>query len=126
MKKNKLLPAGRELDAIISEKFFNLLVVKNKKGGWSVGPADYYDSSGELILSNPLPQYSTDIASAWEIVNKLKETFCVTVTSLEPICEIRYYCKIIRHNGMGDFTEWQSSGDSEAHAICLCTLKMLE
>jgi hypothetical protein len=62
---------GRELDALVAEKIFGLKVVRNKKGAWSLGDPDYYDDRGSMELSNPLPSFSDDILSAWEIVDTL-------------------------------------------------------
>lgn len=64
---------GRELDALVAEKVFGHIVFKNKKGGWSLGEPDYYDQYGEMCLFNPLPEYSTEISAAWEVVDHLKD-----------------------------------------------------
>ena len=71
VEKNKMMEAGRELDAIVAEKVMGLKVVRNKKGGWSIGPASWDDFAGEMIMSNPLPNYSGDIAVAWDVVEHL-------------------------------------------------------
>ena len=46
------MPAGRELDALVAEKVM----------GW-----DHYPSKHEIV-----PAYSTDIAAAWEVVEKMR------------------------------------------------------
>jgi hypothetical protein len=68
------MKAGRELDAQVAEKVMGLQVVRNKKGGWSIGEPDYYDDAGISCLFNPLPEYSTDIAAAWKVVEHLMQT----------------------------------------------------
>ena len=67
---------GRELDVLIAEKIFGHEVTlktwnEGKCGEWSIGKPDYYDSYGESILHNPLPNYSEDIQAAWQIVDYL-------------------------------------------------------
>lgn len=54
------IPAGRELDALVAEKVMGFEVTNYepigiRKGGW--------------IL--PIPNYSTEIKDAWEVVEKL-------------------------------------------------------
>jgi hypothetical protein len=66
------LPAGRELDAEIASAVFKMEVCKNAKGGWSLGPANWWDFSGDMQLANPLPEYSSDIAMAWTVVEHLQ------------------------------------------------------
>jgi hypothetical protein len=61
----------RERDALVAERVMGLEVVRNPKGGWSIGPADCYDSAGEMILFNPLLAYSEDISATWQVVEKL-------------------------------------------------------
>lgn len=63
---------GRELNALVAEKVMGQTVFRNPKGGWSIGLPDYYDVAGLTELSNPLPDYSGDIASVWEVVEKLQ------------------------------------------------------
>jgi hypothetical protein len=67
----------REKDALIAKEVLGLKPVKTVWGKqkqyfqWSLGEPDYYDDCGSMELFNPLPTYSTDIAAAWEVVEKL-------------------------------------------------------
>lgn len=116
---------GRELDALIAEKVIGLEVVKNKSGSkrggyyYSIGDAYWCDIQGEMYISNSLSRYSTDIAAAWEVVEKL--TFVFTLTTNPPYAPTT------------PETEWMASfnadesvhGCSAPHAICLAALKAL-
>jgi hypothetical protein len=66
MKRNEILkmPAGREMDVLIAEK-----VMKYKPGTFGVD-APVKSQHGDWIV-RPVPFYSTDIAAAWEVVNKI-------------------------------------------------------
>lgn len=63
-----------EKDALVAREVLSLNPVKTVWGKqkqysqWSLGEPDYYDDQGATELFNPLPQYSTDIAAAWEVV----------------------------------------------------------
>lgn len=85
---------GRELDLLVAEKIF----------GWS--PSQVYDKHSYL-------SYSTDISAAWEVVEKVKSEYSVTIdTCLEH--EGKWLCTFAYH---------QVEGDSAPHAICLAALK---
>jgi hypothetical protein len=57
------LPAGRELDALVAEKVMGICV--------STGWEDIYPVvAGVTCVTNPIRPYSTDIAAAWEVVEK--------------------------------------------------------
>ena len=120
---------GRELDALVAEKVLSLEVVKNKKGGWSLGPPDYYDSYGEMILFNPLPSYSEDIAAAWEVLEKIRDTFDPLGREWRP--NIHYSGKEhgwraefeLSDDGPGDDTTYYfGEAKTAPHAICLAAL----
>jgi hypothetical protein len=70
------LEPGRELDALVAEKVFHhrvegrsVEVPLHPTTGRRMGP-----SSGMILSLEALPRYSTDIAAAWEIVERLKTT----------------------------------------------------
>lgn len=68
------LPAGRELDAIVAEKVM----------GWCRGSEA---SSGEWQRHDgmlaELPKFSTDIAAAWQVVEKLRpDDIFLTISAL--------------------------------------------
>jgi hypothetical protein len=124
---------GRELDALVAEKVMGQVVHRNPKGGWSLGPPDYWDDHGCTELVNPLPAYSEDIAAAWEVVARLRELFPASLFSiLETFDEaqgkgLRYGVHILHYLGMGDFrTEGQATADTAPHAICLAALRAVD
>ena len=61
--------AGRELDALIAEKVMGLAGVRDGKS-WLYGDNWTYHKKGVLCL---VPHYSTQIADAWQVVEKMKE-----------------------------------------------------
>ena len=75
------MEAGRELDALVAERVMGLDVVMNPEsamcvgcrvsggGAWVVIEYDYHEWGHKVV--RPLP-YSTDIAAAWEVVEKLE------------------------------------------------------
>lgn len=111
------LPAGRELDALVAEKVMgerrlsrNVDVGDGREFRWKI--------HGEL-LENP-PAYSTDIAAAWEVVEKLGKRFNVFVdypTSGNVHANTGIMCD--------DFGHGHTCADAATapHAICLAALK---
>jgi hypothetical protein len=57
------MPAGREMDALIAEK-----VMKLKMEG-----SHHYWMNGAGAVAS-IPRYSTDIAAAWDVVEKINST----------------------------------------------------
>lgn len=127
---NKPLPPGRELDAAIAEKVF----------GWKLyqyfdeapfereasTPEDYCRAAnndgwywsgegaeGEAWQFKP----STDIASAWSVVEKLNSA-------------PHYMPFYLKSEGMSEyiarFVDSEGEADSAPHAICLAALKAVE
>jgi len=120
------MPYNRELDALIAERVMGLEVVKNKKGGWSIGPADYYDSYGEMIMYNRLPNYSYDIAAAWEVVEKLRnKTTAVSLATLwdQSLDKMQWIAKV-EFWGTDKFEF--AVADEAPEAIALVSLKAME
>jgi hypothetical protein len=57
-----LMNAGRELDALVAEKVM----------GWKVRPDRYpVDATGQSQFR--VPEYSTDIAAAWRVVEQMRQ-----------------------------------------------------
>lgn len=122
-----------EINIKIAEQIFGHEVVhrtwnKGKCYSYTLGEPDYYDSYGEMILSNPLPDYCEDIKSAWEVVDKIRNS--KTVFSLTSLL----------HASDGNKLEWIAKwemydpdyrfvfdvSESAPKAICLASLKILE
>jgi len=116
-----MTPIGRELDALVAEKVMGHLRISDYV--WFHGelhwPVDKTPpSKGGCIGIKPLdqqelPHYSTDIAAAWAVVEKL--------------CEFSWHIEL--HGGhhlvtiFSDATTWETeAGDSTPEAICLAAL----
>lgn len=111
------LKPGRELDALIAEKIFGLgrhsLNVSNQK---------QYEEVRQINIDEIrfCPEYSTDIAAAWPIVEMFKERGDYKI-------EISAYpkdsCWTIKAYGKKSCT---TSAKTLPHAICLAALKAIE
>lgn len=71
--------SGRELDAAVAELVFGLRVVEcdpvdGRYGPYTVREGHWTRVNGETYpLLDLLPEYSTDIAAAWEVVDRLRD-----------------------------------------------------
>lgn len=122
------MKAGRDLDAIVAEKVMGCKVQEQ----WANVRGYFCGCEGEkYFMDRPhnrdggddaLKDYSTDIAAAWEVVDKLGMSRLIT---------IRDGCK---PSGAPKGASWGrshhvtidghgESGDSAPHAICLAALK---
>lgn len=63
------MKAGRELDALTAEKVMGLRVVRCPDHGDCI----YWHAYGPDRPDGQLPEYSTDIAEAWQVVEKLRD-----------------------------------------------------
>ena len=107
------LKPGRELDALIAEKIF----------GWSLDPNRASDDicwlmpPGGWHVAKSVPQYSTDIAAAMEVVEKLSEYgwhFSLTRTADGSVVAF-FHKDWFRRN--------EKLIETAPHAICLAALK---
>lgn len=106
-------PAGRDLDAMIAEKVM----------GWrrqSEAPQDVWQRHDERLAE--LPKFSTDIAAAWQIVEKLgPDDIFLTITLLP---DGEYECTA--QNEIGETLMLGKSGhvkaDSAPLVICRAAL----
>lgn len=62
------LQPGRELDILIAEKIFGHMMNEDHIVKWAQISDDDWEPSFE-----PCPHYSTSIADAWQVVEKMKE-----------------------------------------------------
>lgn len=60
------MPAGREMDAEIIEKVFGRILIKPRSEALKYPHTDW----GSTTV-NEIPHFSTDIADAWEVVDKV-------------------------------------------------------
>jgi hypothetical protein len=109
---------GRELDAFVAEK-----VMGWKKQEFVPGVSHehrWHDQNGQLQIS--IHPYSTDIAAAWEVVEKFIKDGWEVVLNVS----IRE-AKITLWNDAGmAIREGKAFGSSITHAICLAALKTVE
>lgn len=90
---------GRELDALVAEHVMDVNAHANSK-------------------MNPLPYYSTDIAAAWQVVEKLaKKEILFVIDNLMPGKSFRVTAHNIKR------TEFFAYAETAPHAICLAALK---
>jgi hypothetical protein len=73
------MEAGREMDALVAEKVMGIKV-RVSDGEWELCARMDYADAGELMVddtglfySERIHTYSTDIAAAWEVVEKLSD-----------------------------------------------------
>ena len=111
----------REYNAIIAERILCTPVRRNKKGGWSLGPGEYYDDHGALELLNELPNYFDDIAAAWDVVEQLKTTMCELQVSFS---NTKYYATFVTA-GVVDESHplFHGEGETASEAICKAALR---
>jgi hypothetical protein len=101
------MKAGRELDALIAEKVMGTNVFDFK------GLPSYWDAN----IRRDIPHYSTNIADAWLVVEKLVKQ-CYQF-GLANESDGKYFCSLF-FDGAGTFEE---SAETAPLAICLAALK---
>lgn len=71
----------RYLDVLIAEKAFNKNVYQDSKGQYweNVGPIIKSSVSIDVKMSHSIPEYSSNIYKAWDLVDKISEEYCVCV-----------------------------------------------
>ena len=136
------MKAGRELDALVAEKVMGWHHIEKEGYHWMQGrlpgqPANF--------VPTPVRPYSTDIAAAWVVLEKLVEDGCQVQLSAHQK-PFLYWCEIYRakhpswldpkaksidtskrkRHGKDDFKVWASYVKSMPLAICLAALKLTE
>lgn len=103
----------RKLDVLIGQHIFGFTIVDDKM----LGRVDKFISKNGAIIA--LPQYSKHIASAWDVVEKIKarnsEIFCLN------FYYEKWHCGFERLHH--DYIENEVSNESAPLAICLAALK---
>jgi hypothetical protein len=126
---------GRELDRLIAEKVMGWSPVKGDPSSFE-NPSEFQDEwmSRHAGVWQWLPAYSTDIAAAWEVVEKLK-----TIPGKPEEWGDGFDTPFeIRISWMPSFSEWQvawspaywiyeheASAATAPHAICLAALRVV-
>jgi hypothetical protein len=106
---NKKINPSRELDALIAEKVMGLAVFNGMIFRYI---QDYKEGDVATAESCPIPKYSTDIAAAWEVVDKLGGDF---VLHRKTAWECVFF--------LGRDKYFQDRSETAPHAICLAALK---
>lgn len=126
------LPPGRELDALVAEK------VMGRQVTWEDSQEDddqddcyFLDENGNYSWSACVPRYSTDIAAAWQVVEKLDLLGVRLVPGHESYGEVSFSLGRRSDNGLwvlGDDRSLEPGveGESAPHAICLAALKVVQ
>jgi len=112
------MEAGRELDALVAERLGAIKVIPygTSEGDFFCHWGNTPDGGG---ISRPLCHYSTSIAAAWELVEKLKGDSCtIDISSATP----GWICMIDVLHGHGA----EVRADTAPLAICLAFLKATE
>lgn len=127
------LPPGRELDALIAEKICGHKVIKSRHWHFIREEQWYLDvDCGEY-----LPPYSTSIADAWLVVEKLKpieitnnsKTLLAGAIGTEQIHKWFISICVLRLEGSSDWMNSKyvyASSETLPHAICLAALKAID
>lgn len=107
------MEAGREMDALVAEKVMGWEKVHNNPVVWG---DSWYGIDGDALMR--LPHYSTDIAAAWQVVEKV-----IAGDEYEIGFENgQHYAKLGSAKG-GYAWAGQATGTTAPHAICLAALK---
>jgi hypothetical protein len=123
------MEAGRELDTIVAERvmgWINCGQLGNEWGGQWGGCPPYWSQYGDRCLL--IPSYSTDIAAAWLVVEKLRtEGLHLQMNDTLSAYRARFFTvastvKWDQESADGAYYQFAST---PAHAICLAALKAL-
>lgn len=132
------MKAGRELDELIQAKFFKSRFMRHADGclesecvldtgdinNCSIAEELHdegktKDDCAEWKMIEPKP-YSTDISAAFEVMEKIKKTYWVTI---ETDRNGLYYCQFTQFDNVGEMSPFTSN---LAEAICKAALLALE
>ncbi len=113
------MKAGRELDALVAEKVMGWVFQKATRPfeypGWSLPNGDFKNIA-------ELPPVSTNIAAAWQVVEKVRE-LTVSLNNADG-----WECCFSTTNGSflvaGD-EEFYGRASTAPHAICLAALRAM-
>lgn len=131
------LDAGRELDALIAVRVMGIAPADVRVRGevdtplvrvWNASPFWRQDGRHDrygLTMNADAPPYSTDIAAAWKVVERLKEAgHEIHVTNSWPYNRgSRWMCEVCSGNEATPNTIWHSAkADTAPLAICRAAL----
>ncbi len=112
---------GRKLDALVAERIFGYKSIEDLERSYISPEGDHiYKDFVGAPESMKLPRFSTSIAAAWEVVEKLKGSFLINTDHGTP-AEWSVNWIVI----LGDELPKNvgAIGVTAPHAICLAALK---
>lgn len=113
---------GRELDALIAEKIMGLYREPSSKYGSPQMYSNRDPKTGLCTILGSLEHYSTDIASAWKVLEKITTAYGeIWIGRSETETTSHYECYI-------HFQEctFKAQAETAPHAICLAAIKLIE
>ncbi len=117
------MKAGRQLDALVAEKVMGWELTQSRLGHYHV----ITSPSGKPIKTHShIPLFSTDIAAAWLVVEKLiTDGYEVSIDS---IIDGFFECGINKDDGEIDarIIGWEREAPTAALAICLAVLEAVK
>lgn len=127
-KKIDNLEAGPELDALVAEKVMgcNLIPHTNEKFGMTCGCRDKQHRHYEESLDDLLNAYSTDIAAAWKVVEKLQKEALIIVVDISDADPPIECCVETRGYSENNGARWVASAATAPLAICRASLKTVQ
>jgi hypothetical protein len=116
--------AGRDLDRLVAEKVMGGFSGVGDIQVYTVGDVQYIGEEEEIVVG--LPRYSTDIAAAWEVLDKLGPEWWPEVGRM--MYGEEWYCEICRGGptpaDVGP--PFRVVAPTAPLAICLAALKAVE
>lgn len=108
---------GRELDILVAEKVMGISMAPvHRKASYGIAPGAINYAQDHIYHPEQEP-YSSDIAAAWEVVEKIrKRNFPLTLNH-----QGKNWWEAIFWDETDD--RWKGEGSSAPHAICLAALK---
>lgn len=107
---------GRELDALVAQRVMGIRVTHEQGEYWPP------PRPGANFATQPIREYSYDIAAAWEVVKKLqtpKQRLAISLNRNGGCwVEVVYF-----NPKTGAIDRWSAKAKSAPHAICLAALK---
>lgn len=117
---------GRELDALVAEKVMGWRKISHP---YPYSDLTWINSEGATARPGGIPQYSTDIAAAWVVVEHLKNSLNGNEWTGEfnlffNGCEYECWWSFSRKTEEGLYETSKEAGVAETapHAICLAAL----
>lgn len=111
---------GRELDALVAEKVMGF--TKDEIGIWK-----QHEIGDGHLFSTLLPEYSTDIAAAWKVIEMLDQHIELIRTSVDPqhISEIKTMKYTVKIPVTCSDVVITVSDETAPLAICLAALELI-